>query len=72
MRWILRLFERTQPPERNSNIAPRDPAYYEARQAYQDDKQAAMAKQIEILARLNRMGYDVDVVTRKRPDDFLQ
>lgn len=58
--WMMRLFRRTQPPERTSmDDAPRDPGYDAARQAYQEDKQAAMQKQIELLARMNRLGYQV-------------
>lgn len=66
MRWIMRLLKRTQPPERTSTDAPRDPAYVAARQAYQEEKEAAMAKQIELLARMNRLGYDVDISTGRR------
>lgn len=61
----MRFFQRTPPPDRTTTDAARDPAYYEARERYQQDKQAAMAKQIELLARLNRMGYDLSTVIKR-------
>lgn len=63
MRWIMRLFGRPHPPERSSTDASRDPDYHAARQAYQEEKQAAEEKQIELLARMRRLGYDLDIVT---------
>lgn len=68
----MKLFRKQSPPERTTPDEPRDPAYYEARQQYQAQKDRAMEKQIELLARLNRLGYDFDVATRagtRRPND---
>lgn len=65
----MRFLGRTPPPERTSTTADRDPAVVLARQAYQDDKQAALLKQAELLARMERMGYEVDLTTRRGGDD---
>lgn len=68
----MRFFQRTPPPERTTPDEARDPAYYEARLQYQAQKDRAMEKQIELLARLNRLGYDFDLATRagtQRPSD---
>lgn len=59
------FFRKKHPPDRTTSDAARDPAYYEARQAYQDEKQRAMEKQIDLLARINRLGYEVDITTRR-------
>lgn len=73
MRWIMRFFGRTPPPERSTRTADRDPEAMQARQAYQQDKQAALQKQVELLARLQRMGYDVDVTRRRdSPDEPME
>lgn len=66
MRWLDKLLDRQPPPERSTTDTPtRDPAYYAAREQYQQEKQAAMAKQIELLARLNRLGFDLDITTKR-------
>lgn len=69
-RWIDMLFG-THPPERTTtDAAPdRDPGIEMARRRYEREKQAAMQKQIDLLARLNRLGYDVANATRKDIDD---
>lgn len=69
MRWLDKLLNRQPPPDRITPDAARDPAYYEARERYQQDKQAAMQKQIDLLARINRLGYEVDVVARRARDE---
>lgn len=68
--WFMRLFG-AAPPERTTadTTAVRDPGYYLAQEAYQREKQAAMAKQIEQLARLNRLGYDAKIATHRRTQD---
>jgi hypothetical protein len=69
MRWLMKLFGRQSPPDRQSpSVTPRDPAAVAAQQAYQEDKMAAAQKLIaatEMLARLRRMGYELDGVTRR-------
>lgn len=66
MRWLMRLLKRTPPPDRSSRLdTPRDPAWQAARQAYQEDKDAALRKKAELIARLNRLGYDLDTIGRR-------
>jgi D-alanyl-D-alanine carboxypeptidase len=69
MEWLMRLLRREAPPERtDSHITHHDAAIAQLRQDYQDDKRALEAKErqlIERLARMNRLGYDFDVTTRK-------
>lgn len=71
-RWFMRLFGRPHPPDRQPATTPRrDPEVAAAQQAYQDDKMAAAIKLVEtteMLARLKRMGYELDVTTRRQED----
>jgi phosphoglycolate phosphatase-like HAD superfamily hydrolase len=69
MRWLMRFLGWSPPPEHTDSSVDRDPAFAQRREAYQQDKQAAREKQAETLARLKRMGYDLDIATAKKGDD---
>ena len=62
----MRLFhkrndERPQP----STPGVDDPAAEEAKRAYQSDKLAAYQAHVERLARVKRLGYELDLTIRK-------
>lgn len=65
MKWLARLLTRTTPekPPRPEPVVNRQRD--EAARAYQSDKLAAVEKQIELIARMRRLGYDVDVAARR-------
>lgn len=62
----MRLLGRAQPEHHQSDEDAA--AYDEARRAYQSDKLAIFEAAAQREARLRRLGYDLDAVTRRRPD----
>ena len=66
MRWN-RSQARTVPPwDRTRNRSPEHDA---ARAAYEREKQEARQKQIDLIARMRRLGYDIQIATRKTAAD---
>lgn len=69
MRWLRSLFAIEPPDPIDQTPTYHGPVYDAAREAYEREKQALMAKHIDTLARINRLGYDVANTTRKDIDD---
>jgi hypothetical protein len=65
--WLMRLFGH---PEQHMEpvSSPPDAAFTEEKRAYELEKRELVKRQVERLARLRRLGYDVDVITRKDQD----
>ncbi len=70
MRWLMRLFNRTREDRMIASVPYRqEPDIIEEHtRSYQSEKLAALEAQIERLARLRRLGYDFDVITRQDSD----
>lgn len=68
-RWLMKLLERTPPTiPPQSTMLHHDMLYPEAREAYEREKDAARRKVAEQVARVQRLGYDFDNITRRGRD----
>jgi hypothetical protein len=67
--WLMTKFCRTQPPvsEYNAGVF-HDHVYPEAKAEYEREKQKALRLQAERIARVKRLGYDVEIITRRDYD----
>ena len=70
MRWFMQLLNRQQPSDAplRHDIVHSAPEIDEHTRAYQSEKLAALAAEIERMAQLQRLGYDFDITTRQDGD----
>jgi hypothetical protein len=70
-RWLMRVFG--HPEQHIEPASPPNAAYTTGnhtaeKRAYEQEKRELVQRHVERLARLRRLGYDVDVITRKDRD----
>ncbi len=71
MRWLDWLFRRSPPRQHVIHADVLQPKHVitDEEQAYLSSKLAAVEMRTEALARVNRLGYEVDIMIRRDSDD---